>query len=168
METSSGIKTWQWAVTVIVIIALIVIGVMVFGGKTGESPVTTDENATDVTLDENGAINRIVMSDQYPGNIVYLSSVQVATSSWVVVQGDNSGVPGKVLGSTHFDAGINPGKVTLSESMLDGNTYYAVIYTDNGDNKFDITKDVPLKDSKGQVIMKVFKASTTVGAGLKG
>jgi hypothetical protein len=167
MENTSGIKTWQWVVTVIVIIALIVIGVMVFGGKSAETP-TLGENPTATSTDQNGAANRIVMTDQYPGNIVYLSSVQVATSSWVVIHADNSGVPGKVIGSAHFDAGINPGKVTLSESMIDGKTYYAVIYTDNGSGKFDATKDVPLKDSNGQVIMKIFKASSTVSAGLKG
>lgn len=166
MESQSGIKTWQWVVTVIVIIVLIVIGVMVFGDK-GETPVTTDDQ-TPVTTDDASAINRIVMSDQYPGNVVYLSSVQVANPSWVVIQVDNAGVPGKVIGSTRFAPGINPGKVTLTQPMVDGGTYYAVIYSDIEGASFDITKNVPVKDAKGQVIMKVFKASTSVGVDFKG
>jgi hypothetical protein len=162
----SGIKTWQWVVTVIVIIVLIVIGVMVFGGKgtqapiTEETPAATDNSAT--------SLNRITMTDQYPGNVVYLSSVQVADPSWVVIQDDNSGVPGKIIGSARFDKGINPGKITLTQPMIDGKTYYAVIYTDSGKTKFDATASVPLKDANGNVIMKVFHASTSVGAGLKG
>jgi len=166
MEPQSGIKTWQWVVTVIVIIVLIVVGVMVFGGKDTETPIdNTDE--TPAVVDDATAVNRIVMSDQYPGNVVYLSSVQVATSSWVVVQADNNGVPGKVLGSTRFEAGINPGKVTLSEPMVDGKTYYASLYTVVG-STFDITKSAPIKDSANRSIMKVFRASSTVGADIKG
>lgn len=166
METESGIKTWQWVVTVIVIIVLIVIGVMVFGDK-GEAPVTTDDE-TPVITDDASVVSRIVMSDQYPGNVVYLSSVQVANPSWVVIQTDNAGVPGKVIGSTRFDTGINPGKVTLTQPMVDGGTYYAVIYNDIAGASFDITKNTPVKDAKGQVIMKVFKASASVGADFKG
>lgn len=166
MEPQSGIKTWQWVVTVIVIIVLIVIGVMVFGGKSTEVPVS-DENTTPVVT-ENTAVNRIVMSDQYPGNVVYISSVQVEKTSWVAIHADNSGVPGKVLGSAKFDAGINPGKITLTQPMVDGATYYAIIYTDVEGATFDVAKNMPLKDSKGQVIMKVFKASTSVGADFKG
>jgi hypothetical protein len=108
------------------------------------------------------------MSDQFPGNIVYISTVQVSSPSWVVIQADNAGTPGKVIGSARFAAGINPGKITLTQSMVDGNTYYAVIYTDSGAKAFDATKDLPLKDAKGNVIMRVFKATSSADAGLKG
>jgi len=168
MEPNSGIKTWQWVVTVIVIIVIIVIGVIVFGGKGGETPAATTETPAPTTASVTD-INRIVMSDQYPGNVVYLSSVQVANPSWVVIQDDNAGVPGNIIGSAHFDAGLNGGgKITLSKPMIDGSTYYAVIYTDDGSGTFSATADQPLKDSNGNVIMKVFKASSSVGAGLKG
>lgn len=166
MEQQSGIQTWQWVVTVIVIIVLIVVGVMVFGGK-DTAPVTTDEDTSPAVTDTT-AVNRIVMSDQYPGNVVYLSSVQVSAPSWVVIHADNVGVPGKVLGQAKFEPGINPGKITLTQPMVDGATYYAVIYNDIAESAFDVTKNTPLKDSKGQVIMKVFKASASVGADFKG
>ncbi len=166
MEPSSGIKTWQWVVTVIVIIIIIVIGVIVFGGKGGQNPATTEQ--TPVASQNQTDLNRIVMTDQYPGNVVYLSSVQVANPSWVVIQTDNAGVPGKIIGSAHFEAGINPGKITLSQPMIDGATYYAVVFTDDGTGTFNATNDLPLKDANGNVIMKVFKASSSVGAGLKG
>lgn len=166
MEQQNGIQTWQWVVTVIVIIALIIIGVMVFGGK-DTAPVTTDDDAT-TSVTDTTAVNRIVMSDQYPGNVVYLSSVQVSAPSWVVIHSDNMGVPAKVLGQAKFEAGINPGKITLTQPMVDGATYYAIIYSDIAGSPFDATKNTPLKDSKGQVIMKVFKASASVGADFKG
>jgi len=167
MEPQSGIRTWQWVVTVIVIIALIIVGVMVFRGNDNETPlIPTDENP--VTIDNNTAVNRIVMSDQYPGNVVYISSVQVAVDSWVAIHADSAGLPGKVIGSLSFKAGINPGKITLTQPMTDGSTYYAVIYNDIAGASFDVTKNTPVKDSKGQTVMKIFKASSSVGVDFKG
>lgn len=167
MEPQSGIKTWQWVVTVIVIIALIVIGVMVFGDK-GEAPAVNDGQAPVVTDETGNVMYRIVMGDQYPGNVVYFSSVQVGAPSWVAIHADSNGVPGNVIGSARFDTGINPGKITLTQPMVDGGTYYAIIYSDIAGQAFDATKNAPVKDSKGQVIMKIFKASASVGADFKG
>lgn len=162
-----GIKTWQWVVTVIVIIILIIIGIVVFGNKSSQTPAN-ETDMTGTTTNTPGAINRIVMSDQYPGNVVYLSSVQLANPGWVVIQSDNNGQPGAVIGSAHFDAGINPGKVTLTSPTVEGSTYYAVLYTDDGSGAFNPNTDKPLTDANGNIIMQIFHASSSVGAGLKG
>ena len=164
---TSGVRPWQWVVTIIVIIALIVIGILVFGNKKTEAPITTDQATT---TDQTGtlALNRVVMSDQYPGNVVYLSSVQAENPAWVAIQSDNNGQPGEIIGSAHFDKGINPGKVTLTKPTVEGGTYYAVIYTDDASGKFNATTDLPLKDSNGNVIMKIFHASASADINLKG
>ena len=164
MQPATGIKTWQWVVTAIVIIVLIIIGVMVFGG----SSTTPADDTADVTADATTGANRIVVSDQFPGNVVYLSSVQLAKGGWVVIHKDNKGQPGDIIGQTWFDAGVNPGKVTLSQSMVDGSVYYAMIHSDNGDKKFDAKVDMPLSDANGNVIMKIFRASATANADIKG
>ena len=163
MEPNQGIKTWQWVVTVIVIIILIVLGYYLFKGNNGAmTPTDTSmSSTTDMTSDAN-EVNRIVVSDQYPGNVVYISSVQLANPGWVEIHKDNAGTPGAVIGSAYFAAGINPGKITLTENTVDGGTYYAIIHSDDGDKKFDVTKDLPLKDSNGNVIMKVFHVTTNV------
>ena len=166
MEPTSGVRTWQWVVTVIVIIVLIVIGVLVFGGKGSQAPATTTESP--VTTETPTALNRVSMTDQYPGNVVYLNSVQLEKPGYVAIHKDNKGTPGDVIGYAHFDAGINPGKITLSSPMVDGQMYYAMLHSDNGDSKFDPTTDAPLTDSNGSVIMKTFRATTAAGAGLKG
>jgi len=163
----SGIKTWQWVVTVIVIIILIVIGFMVFGNKGAQVPPVTD-NTSAAPATQSNNVNRIVMSDQYPGNVVYLSSVQMQNAGWVAIHKDNAGQPGAIIGYAAAPAGINPVKVTLTESMIDGGTYYAMLHSDDGDGKFDATKDMPLKAANGDIIMFVFHASTSVGASLKG
>lgn len=165
MEPNTGIKTWQWVVTVIVIIALIVIGILVFGNKK-TTPSTNGGNAT--TTATAGSQNSIVLSDQFPGNVVYVSSVQASQPVWVAIHKDNAGQPGDIIGSAHFDAGISPGRVNLTTSTIDGMTYYAMLHADDGDATFDPSKDLPLKDSNGNIIMRVFKASSSANAQIKG
>jgi hypothetical protein len=164
----NGIKAWQWVTTVIVIIVLIIIGIWVFGNKGAQAPidnsVTTDNTGATTT----SALNRIVMSDQYPGNVVQLNSVQLANPGWVVIQANNAGQPGVILGETYFGSGINPGKITLSQAMIDGGTYYATLYSDNGDQKFNVSTDKPLIDANGNIILKVFHASASVSSQIKG
>jgi len=167
-ETASGIRTWQWVVTVIVVIVLIVIGVMVFGNKGSQAPTVAPAETANNSQTGAPSASGIVMSDQYPGNVVYLSSVQMSAPGWVVIHKDNAGQPGDAIGETYFNAGINPGKVTLTEPMIDGGTYYAVLNSDDGNKKFDATTDLPMKDGNGNVIMHVFHASSSAGANLKG
>lgn len=165
-NVSNGVKMWQWVVTIIVIIALIIIGVMVFGKKS--SPVEPVVDNTPAPTETMNSANRIVMTDQYPGNIVYLSSVALEQPGFVVIHKDNAGKPGAVLGTAYFDKGIAPGKVILTSPTVDGSTYYAVLHADDGDKKFDATKDLEMKDSSGKVIMKVFKATSEATIDIKG
>ncbi len=160
----SGVKTWQWVVTVMVVIALIIIGIFVFGNKKVEAPVTGEET----TLPTTQTANNIIMSNQFPGNVVYISSIQATNAGWVAIQKDNTGTPGEVIGYANVVAGTNPLKVTLSQPTIDGGVYYAVMYSDDGDGKFDVTKDSPLKDANGNVIMRLFRASATANAEIKG
>ncbi|MEN9524518.1 MAG: hypothetical protein RL536_587 [Candidatus Parcubacteria bacterium] len=168
MEPTGGIKAWQWVVTIIVIIVLIIIGVMVFGNKKTDTTMTEENtpSETDVTSAEG---NRVVISDQFPGNVVFVSSVSLANGGWVEIHKDNNGTPGAYIGSMYYDSGTNPGgKITLSASTVEGGTYYAMLHSDDGDKKFDATKDLPLKDSRGNIIMKLFHATAAAGAGIKG
>jgi hypothetical protein len=127
---------------------------------TTETPTTSEPASTEA--------NRIVMGDQFPGNVVFVSSVQLANAGWVEIHADNNGQPGAYIGSQYFDKGINTGKITLTKPTVEGGLYYAMLHSDDGDKKFDPAKDLPLKDAKGNIIMKIFHAAASVGAGLKG
>jgi hypothetical protein len=167
MEPNTGIRTWQWVVTVIVIIVLIIIGILVFGK--GSSPAVTD-NTQSTTTDQTEQVtgNRLTMTDQYPGNVVYVSAVQMEKDGWVAIHKDVNGQPGEIIGYAPVKAGINPVKITLTKPLVDGQSYIAMLHGDDGDGKFDEAKDAALKDASGAVILKVFKASASVGAGFKG
>jgi len=167
MEPNTGVKTWQWVVTVIVIIVLIVIGIMVFGGKETEAP-GDNVNATSTNGTASNEVNRIVMSDQFPGNVVYISSLTLARGGWVAIHKDNNGQPGEIIGTQYFEAGTSPGRaINLTSPTIEGGIYYAMLHSDDGDKKFDATKDLPLKDSRGNVIMKIFRASALAGNEIK-
>lgn len=157
----SGVRTWQWVVTVIVIIVLILVGYYMFKGN--DATTSTDDDSNNPTLVAGKDVNRVVVTDQFPGNIVYLSSVQLTNPGFVVIRKDNAGTPGDVIGSQYFDKGINPGRVTLTSSTMEGALYYAVIYADTDGNKmFDAAKDMPVKDAAGNTILKTFRATSSV------
>ncbi|MCX6715817.1 MAG: hypothetical protein NT077_02220, partial [Candidatus Taylorbacteria bacterium] len=130
MQPEKGLRTWQWVVTAIVVIVLIVIGIMAFSKKSPKAETPNEPvNTVDTTVP--GA-NSIVIGDQYPGNVAYVSSVQLAKAGWVVIHKDNKGEPGAVMGYAWANEGINPLKITLSQPMIDGGTYYAMLHSDNG------------------------------------
>ncbi|MEK7464136.1 MAG: hypothetical protein AAB610_03395 [Patescibacteria group bacterium] len=158
---TTGVKTWQWVVTVIVIIVLIILGYYMFNSKDAAAPSTIDDANGDAMI-AGKDVNRVVVTDQFPGNIVYLSSVQLTKPGFVVIHKDNAGVPGDVIGYQYFDKGINPGKITLNAATTDGGIYYAVLYSDDGDRVFSATKDLPLKDASKNTIMKLFRVTTTI------
>jgi hypothetical protein len=162
MNPSTGIKPWQWVVTIIVIIVIIV---LIVKGLTGGDSKT---NGTGSEIN-NGQVNtskvlsqRIVMTDQFPGNIVYLSSVELSNPGFVGIYTDNAGKPGVLLGNQYFEAGISPGRIVLSQPTIDGRTYHAVLYTDDGDKVLNPAKDAIAKDVTGKDIIRTFKASSNI------
>lgn len=161
MEQSNGIKTWQWVVTVIVIVVLVILGYVMFKGNGSTTEEVTPVETTEPLSSTTSEVNRVVISDQFPGNIVYLSSVQLSKPGFVVIRKDNKGTPGDVIGSQYFDKGINPGKITLTSATVEGGIYYAQLYVDDGDKKYS-SKDESVKDSSGKDIMKLFRVSTSV------
>ncbi|MDR3558475.1 MAG: hypothetical protein P4L61_03010 [Candidatus Pacebacteria bacterium] len=162
---NSGIKAWQWVVTIIVIIIIVILGYWLFsknGSSTPSSSVVSTGSTTS-TVPVSTEANSLVVTDQYPGNVVYLSSVRLANPGFVVIQTNNGGTPGAVIGTQYFAAGINPGKITLTSPTVDGGLYYASLYSDSvGNQQFDITKDSLIQDSHGTSIIETFHALANV------
>jgi len=164
-DNTSGIKPWQWVVTIIVIIIIVILGYWLFSknGSSTPSPSTTTGTVTTPTTPASTEANSVVVTDQYPGNVVWVSSVRLAKPGFVVIQKNNGGTPGAVIGTQYFAAGINPGKITLTSPTVDGGLYYASLYSDSVSNqKFDITKDTLVQDSHGTAIIETFHALANV------
>jgi hypothetical protein len=161
---NSGIKPWQWVTTVIIIIVVVILGYWLFsnsGSNAGNQSAAT--GAASTTAPASTEANSLVVTDQYPGNVVYVSSVRLAAPGFVVIQSDSAGTPGKVIGMQYFAAGINPGKITLTSPTVDGGLYYASLYSDTvGNQSFDMTKDSLIVDSHGTSITETFHALANV------
>lgn len=143
MENTQGIATWQWVVSILVVIGLIVLGVYFFTGNNTTSTETPTTNSPALNGTEQ---NRLIVTDQFPGDIVYITTVQLAKPGFVAITKDVAGKAGAVIGTQSFEKGINTGKVTLTEPTLSGSTYHAVLY-------YTDAKDTVLID-------KIFKART--------
>lgn len=168
MQPESGLRTWQWVVTAIVIVVLIIIGIFVFGKKAPSAPTTGDNMSSSTPAINQPGDNSIIMSDQFPGNVVYVSSATVSKGAWLEIHKDNAGQPGAYIGSAWVNAGTSPVKVTVTSPIVDGGTYYAMLHSDDGDQKFDASKDLPMKDANGNIIMRVFHGSISAGNNVKG
>lgn len=158
MEPNQGIKTWQWVVTVIVIIVLIILGYYLFRGDRASAPETETPDTEQVSSSD---VNRVVVSDQYPGDVVYITSAQFENPGFVVIRENNNGNPGAIIGQAYFGEGINPGRITLVKETEEGKLYYAVLYSDNGDEQFNVATDLPLKDVQGNTILRTFRVTST-------
>lgn len=162
---NTGMKGWQWAVTIIVIVIIVILGYWLFTSSSSAPSQTGTSSTTPATTGTTASAeaNSVVVTDQYPGNVVYISSVRLAQPGFVVIQSNSNGTPGKVIGWEYFAAGINPGKVTLTSPTVDGGLYYASLYSDNAGNQtFSSTGDTLLKDSHGNSIVETFHALSTV------
>jgi hypothetical protein len=162
-DNTSGIKPWQWIVTIIVIIIIVILGYWLFSRNSSSTTQPVTSTVTTPTTPAATEANSVVVTDQYPGNVVYISSVRLAQPGFVVIQKDNGGTPGAVIGTQYFAAGINPGKITLTSPTVDGGLYYASLYSDSvGSQKFDITKDTLVQDSHGTAIIETFHALANI------
>lgn len=158
-EYNSGIKPWQWIVTIAVIVIILILGGYMLSVRNNSSEMGEETPIGNEQQNLSGS-NRIVMSDQFPGNIVYIATVELAQDGFVVIHKSNNGQPGAVIGTEFFTRGTQPGSIDLTENTVDGSSYIAELHIDDGDGKFDATKDLAAKDSTGAVVMKIFKATT--------
>jgi hypothetical protein len=164
-DNTSGIKPWQWVITIIVIIIIVILGYWLFSKNSSSTSQNTasGESMSTTTAPASTEANSVVVTDQYPGNVVYVSSVRLSAGGFVVIQSDNGGTPGAVIGTQYFAAGINPGKITLTSPTVDGGLYYATLYSDAvGNQQFDVTKDSVINDSHGNPIIETFHALANV------
>ncbi|HRH25874.1 MAG TPA: hypothetical protein PLF31_00150 [Candidatus Paceibacterota bacterium] len=133
--------------------------------ENASTTVTVSEN-TDTTANTTNNTNTsspasvntdLEVADQDAGMSV-LAKATVSVPTWVVITEDVSGQQGRILGARLYFPGSPEGKVELLRATTEGATYHAVIYTDNGDKKFDHKVDAPARTSTGAFLEETFKA----------
>lgn len=144
---------------IVVVVVILIIGTYLIARNRGGNQSAVSPSPTETPLSEGP--DSVAVSAQFPGNTLYLDSVTFANGGWAVVHESANGQPGKIIGEKYFPAGTNPGSIDLGSAMVAGNEYIVMLHSDDGDKKFDATKDLPLKDAQGNIIMKIIKASKT-------
>lgn len=106
---------------------------------------------------------RLALSEQVPGEVVYVEVVEVDAPAWVAIHQDQAGQPGKILGAGYFDSQVKRGAVDLGEALLGGRNYYAVLYHDSlADQKFSSSTEVPWLDQNNQPLVIPFSVANSL------
>jgi len=105
--------------------------------------------------------NSIYVADQKPGMSMSAFQVQLESPGFVVIHKDNNGDFGSIIGSSSI---VQPGttnniSISLSEPVGNGLKLYAMIHKDDGDGKFDASKDLTVKDGFGNMMHMIFYVS---------
>lgn len=110
----------------------------------GKNIGDTGEGAKNISL-------KIIISEQTPGDKVFIDKAILDEESWVVIYEENNGELGRILGARLFPAGITENReVFLLRSTVSSERYYALIHNESGDGDFDYKDDIALMDSAGE------------------
>lgn len=164
------------------ILITLVVGVVIgFGGATlwFDRSDTTDVD-TDVVGDTNGITvptivdeeepqsvadnDEVLIKDQNAGESVFISRVSLSRAGWVAVREAVDGGLGNVLGARILDAGSYQGEqIDLLRATAPNQTYFSVMYHDNGDREFSFTDDLQVVDENGALLVTSFETYDSNG-----
>jgi len=94
--------------------------------------------------------------DQPAGSFVVVASATLPQDGWIAVRDGN----GRTLGAGWFAAGRHTAvQVPLLRNTQSGQTYQALVYSDNGDRVFDLHADTLVMNSDGSIAGASFAAT---------
>ncbi len=128
-------------------------------GKTQSAQTTASQAAIPAAETSNEA-NALVVKDQLAGNSISIAYVKLAKRGYAAIQADTNGKPGKILAvSDLLFAGENK-EVPIHYTTTNKTSYWIVLYSDNGNGKFDALKDAKVEDSAKHQVMETFKMTS--------
>lgn len=125
-----------------------------------ESLPETSRTTTFEEMLEHGE-NAIYLEDQTAGQTeVVVGYVVLSSPGYVVIYGDEEGVPGEEIGSSALlEEGGEHISLRVDDVLVDGDVYYAMLWHDDGDGLFRDSRDTQVNDSADSVILMTFEAS---------
>ncbi len=102
--------------------------------------------------------NSFIVIDQNAGPLVIISMASISESGWVAIHEETlEGTIGNILGARRFMEGKYFGSaIELLRATERDRAYYAVLHSDDGDNVFTFETEVPVVDTKGDLIKTRF------------
>jgi len=145
----------SWWLYVTLLVLGLIIGYTAGSDRSSKEPAVAETPKTEGASYATSTSAAVIINDQNAGLEVELTEVVLDKSGWVAIHEDAGGALGNILGAQLFDAGEGKGTVSLLRATDPGKTYYAVVYTDNGDRQFDRVSDLKAV-IEGKEIMTVF------------
>ena len=152
---------------VIVVVVLVAAAYFIFMRESAiekdivpEPPISDSDDTMEPLLIGN---NAIYVSDAKPSTSVKVGFAILANSGYVVIHEDSASKPGAIVGSSDIllQGESKDFEVMLSREGIDGETLYAMLHSDNGDDTFDPVEDSPIKDDRGNIILMKFQISSS-------
>lgn len=120
--------------------------------------VKLGEDMKNETTPYGNGTGAVMVEDQNAGASVAVSKVTLSEAGWVVVRDDTGSGMGNILGAQWLPAGTHNGvSVDLLRKTEVKRNYFVVLHNDDGDKKFDKTKDLPI-EIDGKPVSGVFSA----------
>lgn len=151
-------------ILLILLLGLIPVWFFFFRDKNEKDTLVENENMQDSVNGSPDNLNilkgasPIFVSQKTPSDILELDWLMVDVPTFVVIQKDDNGVTGEIIGYSDLRSeGPNEDiDISLEEETISGNYYYAVVYADDGDGVFDPDQDEVLNDDEGNPIQHRF------------
>ncbi len=146
-------------ITTILVIILVVLAGYFFFDKEAFAPSQKDLKVNTTTTSTSSVLtNSITVSNQTPGDLITIDKVSLSQPSWIAIYSDNEGEPDSILGAQYLVAGEYTNvPVQIFARTVAGQTYYAVITSDDGTVAFDYKKDLPITNLESKWIMDSFE-----------
>lgn len=155
------------------ILVLVGIGIIIFAiiiskpaGEMNGPPVdglVSDDSPRVQTFEQMLLVgeNAIFVDNQASGaKEVVVGLVILENPGYVVIHANDDGLPGEIIGVSGWVIdGAEHFFVNLDEELQDGEIYYAMLHSDNGDQNWSPANDVPVTDSDDNVILMTFTAT---------
>lgn len=144
-----------------VLLAALVLGGMVMLVRT-LAPQGGDRSAgTPLTSMRMGS-DALIVRDQAPSAEVHVAFAALGEAGFVVVLEDEQGL-GRVVGVSRFlPAGEFKDFPVALDSSAEIGWHYAMLRSDDGDERFDAENDPPVRDAQGSAVMVRFLISEDV------
>jgi len=104
------------------------------------------------------AKNMLSVSNQKAGPTVDIDEVSLQKPGFVAIHTDDHGKPGAIIAHSGLISAGTKQDLVINYATKAGSVYYAMLHADNGDGKFDPTKDLPIVGSDAMPVMAKFMA----------
>ncbi len=110
-------------------------------------PASTDQlntNSSGISPNTPPTKNTLVLSTQLAGPEITIDNVYLEQPGFIVIHEIKNDAPSTVIGSSGW-LSAGPGQdISFKANLKAGSTYFALLYQDNGDKKFNIASDKKL------------------------